>query len=158
MTHLELFAGIGGFRRAMELIQKDGLMPFDNIGFSEINTRAIATYKANYDTSNEIELGDIVKFTSNPTNIKKLPRLDIITGGFPCQAFSMMGNMMGFEEDRGQIISIECERASLRGSFMFLRTDGTTAVRCRSPGTMSPASANRGPGAGSSTIATAEGQ
>ncbi len=103
MNHLELFAGIGGFRRAMELIQKDGLMPFSNVGFSEINTRATATYKANYNTSNEIELGDIVKFTCKKSNITKLPKIDIITGGFPCQAFSMMGNMKGFEEDRGQM-------------------------------------------------------
>lgn len=103
MRHLELFAGIGGFRRAMELIQKDGLMSFDNIGYSEINARAIATYKANYNTINEIELGDLVSFTSTKSNITDLPEFDIITGGFPCQAFSMMGNMMGFKEDRGQL-------------------------------------------------------
>ena len=103
MNHLELFSGIGGFRRAMELIQHDGLMSFSNVGFSEINERAATTYRANYDTSHEIEIGDIVTFTNNPANIKKLPPIDILTAGFPCQAFSMMGNMMGFEEDRGQM-------------------------------------------------------
>ena len=103
MNHLELFSGIGGFRRAMELIQHDGLMSFSNVGFSEINERAATTYRANYDTLHEIEIGDIVKFTNNPANIKSLPQIDILTAGFPCQAFSMMGNMMGFEEDRGQM-------------------------------------------------------
>lgn len=103
MNHLELFSGIGGFRRAMELIQKDGLMSFVNVGYSEINEMAAITYRANYNTSQEIEIGDIVKFTNKPSNIKKLPRIDILTAGFPCQTFSMMGNMMGFKEARGQL-------------------------------------------------------
>ena len=41
MTHLELFAGIGGFRRATELLDKDGIMPFKSVGFSEIDKHAL---------------------------------------------------------------------------------------------------------------------
>ena len=103
MNHLELFSGIGGFRRAMELIQQDDLMSFSNIGFSEIDSRASTSYKANYDTTNEIEIGDIVSFTSEIDKIKRLPKIDIITGGFPCQTFSMMGEKRGFKESRGQM-------------------------------------------------------
>ena len=36
-------------------------------------------------------------------NIKSLPKFDLLTGGFPCQTFSMMGSQAGFEEDRGQM-------------------------------------------------------
>lgn len=103
MKHLELFAGIGGFRRATELLASDGIMAFESVGFSEIDQKAIATYKANFDTSNDIEIGDIVSFTENEENISSLPDFQFLSGGFPCQTFSMMGKQAGFGEERGQM-------------------------------------------------------
>lgn len=104
MKHLELFAGIGGFRQALELLHNDGVMHFESAGFSEVDQHAIKTYKANYSiSSDEIELGDIVDFTSIQENIENLPDFELLTGGFPCQTFSMMGDQQGFGEDRGKM-------------------------------------------------------
>lgn len=103
MRHLELFAGIGGFRRAIDLVGQDYHMPVTCVGFSEIESKAVLTYKTNYNTEGELELGDIVKFTSDERNVVELPDFDLLTGGFPCQTFSMMGGMAGFQEDRGQM-------------------------------------------------------
>jgi DNA (cytosine-5)-methyltransferase 1 len=105
MKHLELFAGIGGFRRAMDLLTKDNVMNFSCVGYSEIDSKAVSTYCANYhpEKNNEIAMGDIVDFTSNKNNIDNLPGFDLLTGGFPCQTFSMMGSQLGFNEARGQM-------------------------------------------------------
>ena len=103
MTHLELFAGVGGFRTAMDHIQQDLGMLNEVIGFSEIDAKATATYKANYETANEIEIGDIVAFIKDRDRFENLPPFNLLTGGFPCQTFSMMGNQAGFNEDRGQM-------------------------------------------------------
>ena len=105
MRHLELFAGIGGFRRAMDLLTQDHIMNFHCIGYSEIDAKAVKTYCANFhpETDGEVALGDIVEFTSNVDNITSLPVFDLLTGGFPCQTFSMMGKQAGFNEDRGQM-------------------------------------------------------
>ena len=103
MKHLELFSGVGGFRMAMDYIQKDLGITNDVVGYSEIDAKAILTYNANYKTSGELVLGDIVSFIKNEELFSVLPDIDIITGGFPCQTFSMMGKQQGFEEDRGQM-------------------------------------------------------
>lgn len=100
MKHIELFAGIGGFRMAMENLQSDMGLKFDCLGFSEIDANASKTYKANFDCSDEVEMGDIVAFNSDMSRYDSL-NFDLLTGGFPCQAFSMMGKQKGFEDNRG---------------------------------------------------------
>lgn len=89
-TFVDLFAGIGGFRRAAE---KNG---GTCLGYSEINADAIAAYEANYPESRETNYGDITK-------IRDLPEHDLLTGGVPCQSWSIAGRNLGFDDDRGQL-------------------------------------------------------
>lgn len=104
MNHIELFAGIGGFRQAMNLIQNDFGLNFDCLGFSEIDANAQKTYLANYPSAaHEYAMGNIVKFNENSGNTLQDWHIDLLTGGFPCQAFSMMGKQKGFEDERGQM-------------------------------------------------------
>ena len=103
MNHVELFAGVGGFRRAMDLISKDLSLPIQTVAYSEIEQKAIDTYNANYDTKGELAMGDIVAFVKDKHAMKNLPKYDLLSGGFPCQTFSMMGNQEGFDEERGQM-------------------------------------------------------
>ena len=99
MNHIELFAGIGGFRKAMEYIENDFSILFNCIGFSEIDSNASRTYKANFNTDGEVEMGDIVEFNSDMSRYDNL-YFDL-SGGFPCQSFSMMGKQLGFKDNRG---------------------------------------------------------
>jgi len=103
IKHLELFAGIGGFRSAIDLYCKDNNLISECVGFSEIDKYALKSYKANFDIKNEVEIGDIDSFTKQRKLVKKLPDFDLLTAGFPCQAFSMMGRKLGFEDSRGNI-------------------------------------------------------
>ena len=120
MRHMELFAGVGGFRQAMEGIQKDFGIPFDCIAYSEIDANAIKTYKANYDCANEVEMGDIVAFNSDMSRYDNLD-FDLLTGGFPCQSFSMMGKKLGFNDHRGTMFfEIENILEKKRPKFVLL--------------------------------------
>ena len=101
--HLELFAGIGGFRRAIDLFCKDNNVKATCVGFSEIDKYAVQSYKSIHSVHSELDLGDIKQFTSNEKHINELPDFELLSGGFPCQAFSMMGKKQGFKDERGEV-------------------------------------------------------
>ncbi|WP_050258452.1 DNA cytosine methyltransferase [Streptococcus pneumoniae] len=113
MKFLDLFAGIGGFRIGMESAGHEC------IGFCEIDKFARASYKAIHDTKGEIELHDIT--TVSDDTIRGIGSVDIICGGFPCQAFSIAGNRRGFEDTRGTLFFEIARFASiLRPKYLFL--------------------------------------
>lgn len=103
MKHVELFSGIGGFRQAMRLLSQDGGPQFTCVGYSEIDSAAEKTYRANFNTEGEVIIGDIAAFVENRNAVDNLPDFDLLTGGFPCQSFSMMGEQLGFEDTRGTL-------------------------------------------------------
>ena len=113
MQFLDLFAGIGGFRLGMEAAGHQC------IGFCEIDKFARASYKAIHDTGGEIELHDIT--TVSDEFIQSIGHVDIICGGFPCQAFSIAGNRRGFEDTRGSLFFEIARFASiLKPRILFL--------------------------------------
>jgi len=96
MRFLDLFAGIGGFRLAFEQAGHQC------IGYVEIDKFARMSYEAIHDTRGEWTAHDIT--TVPDESIRGLRgHIDIITGGFPCQAFSVAGARRGFEDTRGTL-------------------------------------------------------
>lgn len=113
MKFLDLFAGIGGFRLGMESAGHEC------VGFCEIDKFARASYKAIHDTKGEVELHDITTVTDE--FIRGIGSVDVICGGFPCQAFSIAGNRRGFEDTRGTLFFEIMRFASiLRPRYLFL--------------------------------------
>lgn len=88
---IDLFAGIGGFRIAMQSL--GGKCVFT----SEWDEQAKKTYKTNF---GEVPFGDITKEETK----KFIPDgFDVLCAGFPCQAFSIAGRRGGFEDTRGTL-------------------------------------------------------
>ena len=96
LRFLDLFAGIGGFRLGLEQAGHEC------IGFCEIDKFARQVYKANFNTEGEVEWHDITKVTDEQAGELR-GKVDLITGGFPCQAFSVAGKRRGFEDTRGTL-------------------------------------------------------
>lgn len=88
---IDLFAGIGGFRLAMQSL--GGKCVYS----SEWDHQAKKTYEANF---GEVPFGDITK----KRNKDFIPEeFDVLCAGFPCQAFSIAGKRGGFEDTRGTL-------------------------------------------------------
>lgn len=95
MKVLSLFSGIGAFEKALDNLK----IPYELIGFSEIDKYAVNSYCAIHGVEQSMNLGDITKVDENalPKNI------DLVTYGFPCQDISLAGKQKGlFNEDGTQ--------------------------------------------------------
>ena len=91
-TLVELFAGAGGLAIGMEQAG------FNSVLLNEIDKNACATLRKNRPEWNVLE-GDISEIDFS----KYKDTVDILSGGFPCQAFSYAGNKQGFEDARGTL-------------------------------------------------------
>ena len=108
----DMFAGIGGFRSGLEAIGG-----FECVGHCEIDKHANQAYNAMYDIKKEEKyFEDATKI--NPNDV---PDIDLICGGFPCQAFSLAGKRGGFEDARGTLFFEIARIAAIkRPTFLFL--------------------------------------
>lgn len=91
MTIGSLFSGIGGIDLGFQLAG------FDIAWANEMDRDACKTYRLNFP--------DVILFESDirTLDVSLLPKVDIITAGFPCQSFSVCGNQKGFNDSRGNL-------------------------------------------------------
>lgn len=92
INYLSLFTGIGAFEKAMKNLG----IPFNLVGFSEIEENAVKSYCAIHSVDESLNLGDITKIDE-----KALPQIDFCTYGFPCQDISIAGKWKGLFNDDG---------------------------------------------------------
>lgn len=90
MDVISLFSGAGGLDLGFEQAGYNIIWANDSDKF------AVQTYNENF--QNEAVLADI-----NKINYSLIPKADILIGGFPCQSFSTIGEMKGFDDARGTL-------------------------------------------------------
>lgn len=95
LKFIDLFCGIGGFHYAMLAASQKLGYDAECVFASDIDQKCRESYAENH---GQIPFGDITKFNEND-----IPDHDILLAGFPCQAFSIIGGMKGFEDTRGTL-------------------------------------------------------
>lgn len=95
LKFIDLFCGIGGFRIAFEEACEENNIQPECVFSSDIDKYAQESYEANF---GETPYGDITKIDEND-----IPDHDILFAGFPCQPFSIIGQMKGLNDTRGTL-------------------------------------------------------
>ena len=95
LKFIDLFCGIGGFRIAFEEACEENKIQAECVFSSDIDKYAQESYEANF---GEKPAGDITKISE-----KDIPNHDILFAGFPCQPFSIIGQMKGLNDTRGTL-------------------------------------------------------
>jgi len=103
-----MFAGYGG----AEFSLKKAGIEYECIGFSEIDKYAIQCFEQNHKGKN---FGDCTKINPN-----ELPDFDLLTGGFPCQSFSVAGKGLGELDTRGTLFNEIIRIAEVKKPKMML--------------------------------------
>lgn len=93
-TFIDLFAGLGGFRIALESL--GGTCVFS----SEIHPHACSIYQENFKDNPFCDITQLQEHT--------IADFDVLCAGFPCQAFSIAGKQKGFEDTRGTLFFDIC--------------------------------------------------
>jgi len=94
MKFIDLFAGLGGFHKALHELGHECVFA------SELIPALQETYKLNWGKDINIQ-GDIKKIVA--TDVNSIPDHDILCAGFPCQPFSKAGKQLGRKDDRGTL-------------------------------------------------------
>jgi len=119
INYLDLFSGIGGFTKGI----LEAGFEFKWHGFSEIDKHASKLYKSLYPEAEE--LGDVTTI-----NTERLPELDLVTFGFPCQDLSIAGKRQGLEGSRSSLffVAIKIIRDKKPSVFIFENVKGLLSI------------------------------
>lgn len=115
MKFLDLFSGIGGFRLGLERAGHEC------VGYVEWDKYARKSYEAIHNTEGEWTKNDITAVADSEWRELR-GKVDIITGGFPCQSFSIAGKRDGFADKTKGTLFFEIVRAAkqIQPQLLFL--------------------------------------